>query len=1554
MTQTPTTITPRIHPPSTPLRLLLAILLLCGTVGSPSLFADPASPLEVTVQDTPDPVAAGAQLLYTITIVNSGGASVDDVALTNQLNGIGGIGVPPQLQITSSRGSCTQSTTLVNCYAGTMEGRGSWTVTIRGIVTAAEGTVINNTVGVSGRKSTQNFNTTVTTTTMVSGGSGSPMPDLSISKNGPSEVQVSSPMTYTLTVYNTGTAPATNVKVVDTVPAGLTAITASGTSLFDCSVAGQTVTCVGGAVNQGANASISINATAPAAASTITNTAAVDPDNSIAEGNELNNTSALVNTNVVPGAAVDALTIDVTDDPGILAGAGPDPVIPGAILTYKIRVTNPGSRFADDVQIVNGTQGLVASSVFVNQVVTNGTIGNTGGCWVNASQVECRVRRLEAGGSILMTVSGSVIAAAGSTILNTSTVTGNIKQVAVQTTDTELTTVKPDVDLTITKADSPDPVCASSWPGNPGVCGGGLTYTFVVGNSGINPANNVTIRDPLPAGTHFDSFVAPAFAGGCSVDGSNVLTCTGGTIPPESTTTVTIVLVAPPGPGTIMNVVTVDPNNAIFEADETNNTAVATTLVVSGVDLVVSKTDAIDPIATSGTQTWTITVDNIGTQNATNIRVRDTLPANTIFRDVVADNGFTCSHSNGVVECFGGSLLGTAAEFYPPFGAPGDDTATIVIRAFAQPFEGTMHNEVRVDPLNEIPEANEANNFAFQDTVVTSGGAGQGAFNQFTISKSQVSPANPVARNAKVTYTVTVGNDGTDPAVGITVRDFLPAGSQYIEATGTNMFNCSQVNNYIDCVGGQIAAGGSATLTITMFAPDTPGTYTNQAIVDPDGAIPEGNEFDNQASVQTVVENGGNGAFNDLAILKTATPNTTPGGPIQYDLQVWNNGSDPALDVDVRDVLPAGVTFVSASDLGVGAGAAFTCSHSAGVVNCTGATIQGGGVANARSIRIQATAPDMVVPSGILNTATVDPDNTVAEGDEFNNTSSDSTTVTSKINLTVTKTGPTTASQSQVTNYKITVFNKIEGGGQDPAYGVVMVDPLPVGLIPLAVDAGSGNNWACEISQNPINLVHCIGDLPTEEPVEISITVFITAENGRPLDNVACVDPDNTIVEQNEFDNCSEFGTLIGDQPKRSPNLLVSKQVDSLSTTPGAALTYTITVANVGTARAQEWNGMDGLTVTDDLPSEVTFINTTTTNGWLCSEAAGVVTCHDDGTSGLDVGANAQITILTSVNTDAAIPIANTATAVSAIVDDPTCVLPNECENETAAHIDDNSSTVISSIGSSGFDLAIASVTDVPDPVAPGHPLQYTVVAVNGGTDDANGVHVQIDLPTAGVTFLGAGASNGFNCADPVGTMVDCVGNLPGGGNTTITIDLVTLLAGMPTNVSLTATIDPTDAFPETNEGNNSQTEPTSISGAGCSVCIDLVAAQLVASPEPVASGGSVTLEFLIVNVGDTPTMLGVGQPLLWLDSFSNGTVGAATPTSSNPAVTCQQDGSGPNSLLTSCGGNLAPGEGATITLVLPSVTGTELSITGTADPTGLVMEADEANNALTETVVIN
>jgi uncharacterized repeat protein (TIGR01451 family) len=227
--------------------------------------------------------------------------------LNDQFNGLGGIGVPPQLQLATTRGTCTQTINGVTCNAGQIEGNGSWVVTIRGIVLAPAGATLNNTATVTGTKSAQNFTTTTTTSVLVAGGGG-PQPDLTMTKIGPTSVVMStpadpSPMTYTLTVSNQGGVNATDIVVMDSVPAALTGVTATGTSLFQCTVDGSNVvTCTGGAVNAGSNATITINAIAPLIETTLTNTAVVDPENLIAEGSELNNTSALVNTAVVPAA----------------------------------------------------------------------------------------------------------------------------------------------------------------------------------------------------------------------------------------------------------------------------------------------------------------------------------------------------------------------------------------------------------------------------------------------------------------------------------------------------------------------------------------------------------------------------------------------------------------------------------------------------------------------------------------------------------------------------------------------------------------------------------------------------------------------------------------------------------------------------------------------------------------------------------------------------------------------------------------------------------------------------------------------------------------------------------------------------------------------------------------------------------------------------------------------------------------------------------------------------------------------------------------------------
>src|SRR6266576_5760142 len=152
-------------------------------------------------------------------------------------------------------------------------------------------------------------------------------------------------------------------------------------------------------------------------------------------------------------------------------------------------------------------------------------------------------------------------------------------------------------DMSITKSDAPDPV----GPGQR------LTYHLTVTNNGVSSGpsttSGVTVTDTLPAGVTLVS--ATPSTGSCS--GTTTVTCALGIFPGGAGATIDIVVaVSPSASGTLMNIATVsavtaDPNAA-------NNTATATTTVVNGADLSITKTGSPDPVHTQGTLTYTITV----------------------------------------------------------------------------------------------------------------------------------------------------------------------------------------------------------------------------------------------------------------------------------------------------------------------------------------------------------------------------------------------------------------------------------------------------------------------------------------------------------------------------------------------------------------------------------------------------------------------------------------------------------------------------------------------------------------------------------------------------------------------------------------------------------------------------------------------------------------------------------------------------------------------------------------------------------------------------------
>ena len=139
--------------------------------------------------------------------------------------------------------------------------------------------------------------------------------DLSITKtDSPDPVATTATLTYTIDVTNGGPDDASAVKVVDTLPAGVTFVSATGTN-WVCNNSSGTVTCnrTGGNLAPGAAPPITITVTAPSTAGTITNSATVSsPNDDTPSNNTATETTTVKAANSAPSGTDN--TVVTTED----------------------------------------------------------------------------------------------------------------------------------------------------------------------------------------------------------------------------------------------------------------------------------------------------------------------------------------------------------------------------------------------------------------------------------------------------------------------------------------------------------------------------------------------------------------------------------------------------------------------------------------------------------------------------------------------------------------------------------------------------------------------------------------------------------------------------------------------------------------------------------------------------------------------------------------------------------------------------------------------------------------------------------------------------------------------------------------------------------------------------------------------------------------------------------------------------------------------------------------------------------------------------------------
>jgi uncharacterized repeat protein (TIGR01451 family) len=378
--------------------------------------------------------------------------------------------------------------------------------------------------------------------------------------------------------------------------------------------------------------------------------------------------------------------------------------------------------------------------------------------------------------------------------------TGNPKQLAfelVEWSDACTTSA----DLTITKADSPDPV----------VVGQPLAYMIVVGNQGPDPAANVVITDTLPAGVTIANMPAT-----CS--GVSTIVCDIGYLAAGGGTSLVINTYAPMTAGVITNSVTVASGTA--DPNPNNNFATEHTTIIEEADFadleLFSKVDSQDPVVYHQSFDYTITIRNNGPAPANNIVVNDSLPNSSgmevAFVSVTTTMG-QCIHD-------GSPTGGNVVCAIPAMTL--NETATITISVIAPNSVGTFFNTASItgDETDPIP----ANNSKTEDTSVLE------PLVDLALTKSD-SP-DPVTVGQNLVYGLFISNNGPAAATNVVTVDALPAGVTLVSAVASQG-SCSPNSGIVTCSLGTIAFQGNATVAITVV-PTAAGTINNTASVDSD------------------------------------------------------------------------------------------------------------------------------------------------------------------------------------------------------------------------------------------------------------------------------------------------------------------------------------------------------------------------------------------------------------------------------------------------------------------------------------------------------------------------------------------------------------------------------------------------------------------------------------------------------------------------------------------------------------------------------------------------
>lgn len=675
-------------------------------------------------------------------------------------------------------------------------------------------------------------------------------PDLAIDKSHSGDFRVGDRESYTLSVSNVGVKDATGTTTVtDTVPSGLTPVSASGTG-WSCQVTGQEVTCTNDTTVAPGTSLPDITLAVDVAASarpSVTNTASVSTNG--AEDPFPGNDTDSDPTDV---GATD-LTIEKSDGGGFRAGRDQ---------TYTLQVKNVGDAASSGTTTVTDT--------LPGEVTYRSATGQGWSCSASGRTVTCTTPNTIAAGASAPPISlvVGVPATAPDTIENTATVQGD-DDIDPSNDSHTITTNVSAIDLSIGKRHNGDFRAGET-----------RAYTIAVDNNGGTATTGATtVSDTLPAGLTYAGFEGVGWS--CSASGQGV-TCTygdpiaGDSAAPHLVIRVDVGAAAAPQ---VTNRATVSTANDRIQGNNTDDDP--TTVVAPDVTVDKSHTGSF---RAGGTAVFTLVARNVGTAPTSGpTTVVDDLPSGLSYREATGD-GWECDEDSGQVTC-------TYTEAIPVgTSAPAITLETDV--AVSAPAAMT-NNATASTPFDQDSSNNDdGDDFSVQHV-------------DLAMSKSSTGDLE-AGRNA--TYSLQVENRGTAATVGGTrVTDNLPTGLRYVSAGGSG-WSCAAQGAQVECNRSASLAAGTTAPTITLEAAvesAASGSIENNASVSTRDDANGSNNSD--GDTRNVV------AGPDLSLdLRLRGDSMRVGDRGTYTLAVRNVGErDTSGGTTATVSLPQGLSFVS-------------------------------------------------------------------------------------------------------------------------------------------------------------------------------------------------------------------------------------------------------------------------------------------------------------------------------------------------------------------------------------------------------------------------------------------------------------------------------------------------------------------------------------------------------------------------------------------------------------------------------------------------------------------